>query len=108
MSSDRTLSLKCPCGYIKHDVMHLGNFEQHKGRRLLDYCGGLFLVNANGDGVTCKKCGNRGRSNIIQFHCSFCNRVTNIGVQERIAKLEGRVTTVQMSVHTTAVFSISQ
>ena len=63
-------------------------------------------MNANGDGVACKKCG--VWNNRLEFHCSFCNRVSNIGVQERIAKLEGRVTTVRMSVHTTAVFSISQ
>ena len=105
MSSDRTLSLKCPCGYIKHDVMHLGFFEQHKERRLLNYCGGLWLVNPGGDGVTCKKC--RDRNKILQFHCEFCNRVSSIEVEERVAKLEGKVTTIQMSVHTTVVFSIT-
>lgn len=95
-SSDRTLSLKCPCGYVKHDVMHLGVFEQHEKRQLLDSCwtilrsrGGLWIVNTgDGDGVSLgvsyRKCGHRFK--ILQFHCSFCNRVTNIGVEERVAK----------------------
>lgn len=104
MSSDRTLSLKCPCGYIKHDVMHLGVFEEHKRKRLLDYCGGLWLVNASGaDGVSCKKC--NLRASRIEFHCSFCDRITNIGVEERVAKRQGKVTIVQMSVHKTVVFA---
>jgi len=104
MQSYRTLSLKCPCGYIKHDVMHLGTFEQHGKRQLLDYCGGLFMVNANGYGVSCKRCNKRDIS-IIRFHCAFCNRVTTMGVEYRVAKQVGKVAIIQMSVHETVVFA---
>ena len=109
-SSIRTLSLKCRCGYIKHDAIHLGVFEQKGRKRLLDY-GGLWLVSAGGDGVSCMKC--KTRTSKIEFHCSFCNHVTNIGVQvEPEQQLEqgaapARVAPVviQMSVHQTVVFS---
>ena len=91
MQSYRTLSLKCPCGYIKHDVMHLGTFEQHGKRQLLDYCGGLFMVKRD--------------ISIIRFHCAFCNRVTTMGVEYRVAKQVGKVAIIQMSVHETVVFA---
>ena len=112
MSQVRTLSLKCPCGYIKHDVIHLGVFEQQGRKRLLDYCGGLFLINAGGDGVSCKKCNTR--VNTIDFHCSFCNRVSSIGVTmvEPVARQQVQggaeapgATVLQMSVHQTVVFT---
>ena len=114
MSTFRTLSLKCPCGYVKHDVIHLGVFEQKGSKRLLDYCGGLFLINPGGDGVTCKKC--NALTKMIDFHCAFCNRVSNIGVmlEQPVAAKQPtrqggteapRVTVVQMSVHQTVVFA---
>lgn len=98
-----TLSLKCGCGYVKHDVIHLGPWENRE-KRLLKYCGGLFLVNQQGDGVTCKKCG--VFSNQIEFFCAFCSKVTTIPVQYRLAAISGQATIVQMSVHKTVVFSI--
>ena len=102
-SSVHTLSLKCPCGYIKHDVIHLGVW-QDKEQRILQYCGGLFIIDDSGEAVTCKKC---PTSNVksIEFHCSFCNRVTVIGVQERVAKRSGKVSVMQLSIHKTFVFS---
>lgn len=98
-----TLSLKCGCGYVKHDVMHLGLWENRE-ERLLRFCGGLFLVNQQGDGVTCKRCGQFTKE--IGFHCAFCTKVTQIPVQYRVAAISGQATIVQMSVHKTVVFSI--
>lgn len=98
-----TLSLKCDCGYVKHDVMHLGPWENRE-KRLLRFCGGLFLVNQQGDGVTCKKCGEFAKE--IEFFCAFCTKVTKIPVQYRLAATSGQATIVQMSVHKTVVFSI--
>ena len=98
-----TLSLKCACGYVKHDVMHLGIWEDRESR-LLRFCGGLFLVNQQGDGATCKKCGQF--VNEVEFFCAFCGRVTMIPVQYRHAVRAGQATVVQMSVHKTVVFSI--
>ena len=97
-----TLSLKCACGYVKHDVIHLGAWQNYQ-TRLLSYCGGLFILNSTGDGVTCKKCSLSVSS--LEFHCSFCDRVTKVPVSYRVAKVEGRATVVQMSVHETIVFS---
>lgn len=98
-----TLSLKCACGYVKHDVMHLGIWEDRESR-LLRFCGGLFLVNQQGDGATCKKCGQF--VNEVEFFCAFCGRVAKIPVQYRLAIIGGQATVVQMSVHKTVVFSI--
>ncbi len=100
-----TLSLKCPCGYVKHDVMHLGIWE-NKERRLLNYCGGLFLVNEAGSGVTCKKCGTFASQ--IDFNCAFCSQESRIPVEYRLAKIRGQATVVKMSVHKTVVFSIER
>ena len=97
-----TLSLKCSCGYIKHDVMHLGVWQDSE-QTMLKYCGGLFLIDGD-DGVICKKCGIRSEG--ISFHCAFCSRVTVIPVKHRVAASAGRATTIQMSVHKTVIFSI--
>ncbi len=97
-----TLSLKCACGYIKHDIMHLGEWKSVESS-LLDYCGGLLQLNATGDGVLCRKCSTT--LNTVNFHCSFCDRVTDISVRYEAAKAEGKVTIVQMSVHKTILFS---
>ena len=96
-----TLSLKCPCGYIKHDVMCLGEWQNY-GQRILKLCGGLFILDSNGDGVTCRKCNKT--CNVIEFHCSFCDRTTNIGVEYRVKGHTGRAVSMQMSVHKTVVF----
>lgn len=98
-----TLSLKCACGYIKHDVMHLGVWHDRQNR-LLKFCGGLFLVDENGEGASCKKCSTT--TNTIEFFCAFCSRTTTMPVSYRVAKIEGRATVVQMSVHKTVVFSV--
>ncbi len=97
-----TLSLKCACGYIKNDIMHLGKWKQ-VGSSLLDYCGGLLQLNTTGDGVLCKKCSTTLKT--VNFHCSFCDRVTDISVCYEAAKTDGKVTVVQMSVHKTFLFS---
>lgn len=97
-----TLSLKCPCGYIKHDVIHLGVWE-NKETRLLNYCGGLFLLNEGENGVSCKKCGTIATQ--IEFNCAFCGRVTQIPVEYGAAARRGQAIVVQMSVHKTVVFS---
>ena len=98
-----SLSLKCGCGYIKHDVMHLGEWKDYH-QRLLKYCGGIFYVEKERDGVRCKKCGTRASS--IELHCSICDRVTVLPVKYRSASRSGNTTTIQMSVHKTIVFSI--
>ena len=61
-------------------------------------------MNKKGDGVTCKKCGISSQK--IEFHCAFCNRVTVIGVQERVAQSTGNSMVMKMSVHQTVVFSM--
>ena len=101
MPGDETLSLKCPCGYIKHDVMHLGIWR-NKDRSLLNYCGGLFLLRGN-YGVACNKCNILTES--VDFSCAFCGRITAISVKDRAsAAAEGRAVTVQMSIHRTVLF----
>ena len=102
MSASRTLSLKCPCGYIKHDVMHLGIWKNHHDR-LLKYCGGLFMVKDSGDAVVCKKCSDIAER--IEFNCAFCGRVTIIGVQERVSERAGKTVVMELSIHKTVVFS---
>ncbi len=97
-----TLSLKCACGYIKHDIMHLGIW-QNRATNLLEYCGGLLQLNPTGDGVICRKCSTT--LNTVNFHCSFCDRVSDISVRYEAAKIEGKVSIIQMSVHQTIVFS---
>lgn len=97
-----TLSLKCVCGYIKHDIMHLGEW-QCVGSCLLNYCGGLLQLNGTGDAVLCRKCSTTLTT--VNFHCSFCDRVTDISVGYKTAEVEGRVTVMQMSVHKTILFS---
>ena len=102
MSEVRTLSLKCPCGYIKHDVIHIGEWFD-RDKRLIQFCGGLYLVDSSGNFVTCKKCTDKTTS--IEFYCAFCGHVTIIGVQERVAKRNGKVKVMNLSVHKTVVFS---
>lgn len=75
-----------------------------RDKRLLQFCGGLFYVNEEGDGVKCKKCSTFADK--IEFICAFCNRATIIGVQERVAQPTGRSTVIKMPVHQTVVFSI--
>lgn len=98
-----TLSLKCACGYIKHDVIHLGVW-QNQPQKLLKFCGGLFSVDRAQDVVRCTKC--PSTTTTIEFHCSFCDRVTIMPVKYRVAAGAGNVTTMQMSVHNTVVFSL--
>ena len=95
-----TLSLKCPCGYIKHDVMCLGEWQN--SQQILKFCGGLFIVDSSGEGVSCRKCNKKATK--IDFHCSFCDRKTIIGVEYRVKKSSGRAVSMQMSVHKTVVF----
>ncbi|KAL9989071.1 hypothetical protein ACROYT_G003579 [Oculina patagonica] len=96
-----TISLKCCCGYIKHDVKCLGEWED-SDQRILRYCGGLFIPDASGEGVICRKC--KRKTQEIRFNCPFCYRVTNIGVQYRVKANTGRAVYMQMSVHKTVVF----
>ena len=100
----KTLSLKCPCGYVKHDVMHLGVKKgQWKGsNKPLNYCGGLFLVSETGNNGYCKLCGFCTSS--VDFNCAFCGKETRIPVNYREAATSGRVTILQMSVHKTVIF----
>ena len=98
-----SLSLKCPCGYIKHDVIHLGLWE-NRDRRLLNFCGGLWIVNKEGSGATCKKCGTFVSQ--MEFFCAFCGKVTDIPVEYRAATSAGQAVIMQMSVHKAVVFSI--
>ena len=101
--ASETLSLKCPCGYVKHDVLHLGVWRDRE-HSLLNYCGGLFFMSGN-VGVACKKC--KTFCETIEFHCAFCGRVTMIPVSDRVsAAAAGRAVTIQMSIHKTVVFSI--
>ena len=73
----RTLSLKCSCGFVKHDVMCLGEWA-NAAERLLKYCGGLFIVSETGDDVSCNRCSKAATK--IEFHCAFCGRVSTIPV----------------------------
>ena len=59
-------------------------------------------MDSNGDGVACRKC-NR-KSKVIEFHCSFCDKITNIGVEYRVKGRTGQAVSMQMSVHKTVVF----
>lgn len=63
---------------------------------------GLFILDSNGDGVTCRKCNKK--SNVIAFHCSFCDRTTNIGVEYRVNGRTGQAVSMQISVYKTVVF----
>ena len=101
----KTLSLKCPCGYVKHDVMHLGTVlgEWQGTNKPLNYCGGLWIVDETGQSVSCKLCGKTSKE--MSFNCAFCGKVTLIPVNFKEASTSGRVTIVQMSVHQTIVFS---
>ena len=102
MAGDETLSLKCPCGYVKHDVLHLGVWQDRKNS-LLIYCGGLFLMKGN-YGAACRKC--KILTEIVEFNCAFCNRITTISIKDRAsAAAEGRAFTIQMNIHRTVVFS---
>ena len=99
-----TLSLKCACGYIKHDVMHIGIWQDRPGR-IVKFCGGLFYVDKQKDVVRCKKCDTC--ANDIEFLCSFCERVTTMPVKYRMASEAGNVTAMKMSVHTSLVFKMT-
>ena len=79
----------------------LGEWQNY-GQRILKLCGGLFILDSNGDGVTCRKCNKK--CNVIEFHCSFCDKITNIGVEYRVKGHTGRAVSMQMSVHKTVVF----
>ena len=100
----KTLSLKCPCGYIKHDVMHIGTKQgEWKGTtKPLNFCGGLWIVNETGQDVSCKLCGCRASS--VAFQCSFCGKGTRVSVNYKEASTSGRAKVVQMSVHKTIIF----
>ncbi len=98
-----TLSLKCACGYIKHDIIHLGTW-QNRAINLLDYCGGMLQLNPTGEGVICRRCSTT--LNTVNFHCSFCDRVSDFSVRYEAAKTEGKVSVIQMSVHQTIMFSL--
>ena len=96
-----TISLKCPCGYIKHDVACLGEWEDYH-QQILNFCGGLFISDASGEGVVCRKCKRKVQE--IRFNCPFCHRVTKIGVAYGVKASTGRAVYMQMSVHKTVVF----
>ena len=102
----KTLSLKCPCGYVKHDVMHIGVKKgEWKGKsKPLNYCGGLWIVNESGKNAYCKLCGFSASS--VAFNCSFCGKETCIPVNYREASTSGRATILQMSVHKTVIFCL--
>ena len=98
-----TLSVKCSCGYVKHDIMHVG-YWYDKENSLMKLCGGLFLMKGN-SGVVCKKCNNSHE--IVDFLCPFCDKAIKISVRDRVAAVvSGRASSVKMSVHKTVVFSI--
>lgn len=59
-------------------------------------------MDSSGQGVLCLKCNKRSKE--IDFHCSFCDRRTVIGVEYRVKKSSGRAVSMQMSVHKTVVF----
>ena len=61
-------------------------------------------MNEHGDGVTCKKCSTT--TDTIEFFCPLCSRVTNISVEERLAKAAGRTMVVKMAVHDTVLFCV--
>ena len=63
-------------------------------------------MNEAGSGVTCKKCGTFAGK--IEFFCSFCDLVTEIPVEYRVAAPAGRATVINMSVHKTVIFSVSK
>ncbi|CAJ0950373.1 unnamed protein product, partial [Mesorhabditis belari] len=69
-----TLSLRCRCGYVKHDVMCLGDVVD-KEAKLFHFCGGLFIVKKKGR-VECAKC--RKTSTKLTFTCAFCGLVQDI------------------------------
>ena len=96
-----TISLKCPCGYIKHDVQCLGDWDDSK-QCISKYCGGIFIQDASGEGVVCRKCKREIRE--IRLNCPFCHRITNIGVVYQVKEKTGRVVSMQMSVHKTMLF----
>lgn len=105
--SGKTLSLKCPCGYVKHDLMHLG-IKQGKWegtKKPLNYCGGLVIVNESQQTVTCKLCGFAFKS--VELHCSFCGKQTFMPVNYKEDLLAGRITVLQMSVHKTVVYLLN-
>jgi len=97
-----TISLKCACGYIKHDIIHLGVWK-NRATGLLSYCGGLLELCVTEEGVRCKKC--TAELKAVEFRCSFCenNSLVNMNYKEALAS--GRATIIQMSVHKTVVFS---
>jgi len=96
-----TISLKCPCGYIRHDVQCLGEWND-TNQGILKYCGGLFIEDASGEAVICWKCKHETRE--IRLSCPFCYRITNIGVAYRVKANTGRPVSMQMSVHKTMLF----
>ena len=100
----KTLSLKCPCGYVKHDVMHIGTKlgKWNGTSKPLNFCGGLWIVNETGQDATCKLCG--ASFSFVDFNCSFCGKETRIPVNYREASASGRTVILQMSVHKTIVF----
>ena len=102
--SVRTLSLKCPCGYVKHDAMHIGVKKgQWKGSsKPLNYCGGLWIVSEAGKNAYCKLCGVCTSS--VAFNCAFCGRETRIPLDYIQASTTGRAKILQMSVHETVIF----
>lgn len=96
-----TISLKCPCGYIRHDVQCLGEWND-TNQGILKYCGGLFIQDASGEAVICRKCKHETRE--IRLSCPFCYKITNIGVAYRVKANTGRAVSMQMSVHKTMLF----
>lgn len=95
-----TLSLKCACGYIKHDVLHIGVW-QNSAECIVKFCGGLFNVDKEKDVIRCKKCDTHYPE--MEFHCSLCERVTTMPVKYRVAYGAGNVVAMKMSVPTSLV-----
>jgi len=95
-----TLSLKWPCGYVKHDVMCLGDVvDQH--HMLFHFCGGLFILHQNG--VQCAKCNKTAKQ--IDFSCSFCGRQTTIPVQQSKPNASFKVKQMDR-MHRTFIFTV--
>ena len=90
-----TISLKCPCGYIKHGIQCLGEWDA-SNQGMPKYCGGLFIQDASGEGVICRQCKRETRE--IRLSCPFCYRIPKIGVVYRVKANTGRAVSMQISV----------
>mmetsp|Transcript_18550 Transcript_18550/g.40275 ORF Transcript_18550/g.40275 Transcript_18550/m.40275 type:complete len:658 (+) Transcript_18550:80-2053(+) len=60
----RTLAVRCPCGYIKRDVMHLGG------------CYSMFVVCETPGGGFTVECTEGHSLSTLAFNCALCKRVS--------------------------------